>query len=161
MRDVYSAGARGHRREHDDAAKCSRPHEAERGTAAKEIARQIDLQCALPIFTRKLQERLRTINRRAADQIIDVAGSLTDGVECCVDLRFIGDIDGVKAPLRRMRWFQVEHVHGGAFIVKPPRDRAANPATAAGDDRNAAVVFPCLRHCFSIRFTPTPACDSR
>jgi hypothetical protein len=48
-----------------------------------------------------------------------------------------------------MHWFQIEHMHDSAFIVQPPRDRAANPATAAGNDCNAAVVFICLRHCFS------------
>jgi hypothetical protein len=45
--------------------------------------------------------------------------------------------------------------------VQPPRDRAANSTSAAGNDCNAAVVFICLRHGFSIRLTPTPACDSR
>jgi len=33
--------------------------------------------------------------------------------------------------------------------VQPLRDRAANPTTAAGNDYTAAVVFICLRHCFS------------
>ena len=45
-----------------------------------------------------------------------------------------------------MRRFQVEHVNGGAFIVQPARDRAANSATAAGDDRNTALVFLCFSH---------------
>jgi hypothetical protein len=54
----------------------------------------------------------------------------------------------VKTPLRRMRLLQVEHVHGGAFIVQPPRDRAADGADAAGNDRDAALMFLCLRHVF-------------
>ena len=48
-----------------------------------------------------------------------------------------------------MHWFQIEHMHDSTFIVQSPRDRAANPATATGNDCNAAVVFICLRHCFS------------
>jgi len=86
------------------------------------------------------------IDPRAADEIIDPARQVPDGVECCVDRRFIGDIDAVKAPSRCMRRFQVEHMHGGAFIVQPARDRAANSATAAGDDGNTALVFLCFSH---------------
>jgi hypothetical protein len=36
-------------------------------------------------------------------------------------------------------------VHGGALIVQPARDRAADSGTAAGDDRNTAL-FLCLSH---------------
>jgi hypothetical protein len=39
-------------------------------------------------------------------------------------------------------------MHDSAFIVQPPRDRATDGAGAAGNDRDAALMFLCLRHVF-------------
>src|SRR5207249_4786353 len=86
--DLGSAGARCHRRKDHNSAKFLRTHETERGATAEKVTGQVDLYCAVPILESQLQERYWAIDPRAAGQIIDVAGSLTDGVECCVDRRF-------------------------------------------------------------------------
>jgi len=95
----------------------------------------------------KFQERPPGMDRRTADEIIDLAGDFADLIKHTINVRFVTDIDLVEVdPCDRVRSglariFYIERMHECTFGHEALRNRAAYATAATCDDGDTPLVF--------------------